>query len=118
MSMIAKDMEVEWIYRRVVKEIKIARTDSNSETRAYYKHNHVLVYFDEKHTGLVRVTIDVDALVADMARKAARNSSGRATTRSGMIKARRISNTVLTAKQVHVEIPQGYSEVLPEEVKP
>jgi hypothetical protein len=95
----------------------VALKDRNAETRAYYDTNHKLETVTDQVRGIVRVSVDLDEIVREIAYRAAKNDSGRAIMLRGSIKAKRLSESVLSSKTTQQPIHELYSEVLPNEVK-
>lgn len=102
---------ITWRSERRTKSAKIAPEKYNAEERRYYGHTHTTERVVEQLEDQVYVEIDVDTIVTQLAYKAARNSSGRATALGGRIKAKRTKRTVLTSETKHDPIPAGYVEV-------
>ena len=112
-----KEVTVRWKRSRVTKQVRVARTEANPETRAFYAHNHTLERIHEELVGTVCVTMDLDAIAQTIANNAARNGSGRAIMLGGHITAKRLNERVIATQTEAVPISQGYSELQPDEVK-
>lgn len=63
------------------------------------------------------MTVDLDEIVRDIAYRAAKNDSGKAIMLGGTIKAKRLSESVLSSETKKHPLHELYSEVLPDEVK-
>jgi hypothetical protein len=101
----------EWTRQRVTKQVRIYRTDANEETRRYYGYKHTLEKTISKMCGEIVVEIDIDQIVNELSAKAANNSTGRAIALGGLVKARRVSEKILSTETKTWSIPDGFSEV-------
>lgn len=99
-----------WKRSKPSKKVRIAFDGhGNDETKAHYASTHIVEYLNESFTGRVEVTIDVEGIVSDLARKATNNSTGRAASLHGRIKAKIVAAKVVESSTKEVPIPKGYS---------
>lgn len=110
-----KTVEVNWKITKVLKRVKVARTDQNAESRRYYSYDHIAEREHRTMSGKVRVAVDLDEIILRLAGRAARNSSGKATAMHGLLKAQRISQQVLKSETESTPIAAGFSEVQPQQ---
>jgi hypothetical protein len=105
------EKKLSWQRVRATKRIKVARISDNEETRRYYGHTHTLEKNFADMDGDFVVEIDIDGIVRRLVGTAAHNASGKSTALSGMVKAKRIKERVVSERTETYPISDGYSEV-------
>jgi len=115
--MMRNTYSLSWNRKRTTKTVKVSHENHRgTDGVGWYSHKHTLERIEERCTGDFVVEIDIDQIVSEVMGRAAQAKTGRSRLLHGLIRARKISEKVLSAHTEHYPISPGYFEVVPEKV--